>query len=87
MDHNDIDHSHLYVPPPSGSSKQPDRSQLIPSRSPRLPEDDEEGAAEESIFRNMTFEEVLEDLNARFLINLPKEEMTLVRIYWQAEQA
>ncbi|KAK8845593.1 hypothetical protein IAR55_006309 [Kwoniella newhampshirensis] len=42
---------------------------------------------EENIFRDMNWEEILEDLNARFLINLPKEEMSLVRVYWQAEQA
>jgi mRNA-decapping enzyme subunit 2 len=49
--------------------------------------DDEDDGGDENIFRDMTFDEVLEDLNARFLVNLPKEEMTLVRIYWQAEQA
>ncbi|WVW81843.1 hypothetical protein I302_103841 [Kwoniella bestiolae CBS 10118] len=42
---------------------------------------------EENIFRDMSWEEILEDLNARFLINLPREEMSLVRVYWQAEQA
>lgn len=41
----------------------------------------------DSIFRDMTFDEVLEELNARFLVNLPREEMGLVRVYWQAEQA
>lgn len=35
----------------------------------------------------MTFDEILEDLNARFLVNMPKEESGLVRVYWQAEQA
>ncbi|ODN96275.1 hypothetical protein I350_08286 [Cryptococcus amylolentus CBS 6273] len=42
---------------------------------------------EDNIFRDMTFDEIMEDLNARFLINLPKEEMNLLRVYWQAEQA
>ena len=51
-----------------------------------VPEDDPD-VSEENIFRDMTFEEILEDLNARFLINLPREEMSLVRVYWQAEQA
>lgn len=46
-------------------------------------EDDDD----ENLFRDWTFEEVLEDLNTRFLVNLPEEEMTLVRLYWQAEQA
>ncbi|WWD22542.1 hypothetical protein CI109_107035 [Kwoniella shandongensis] len=52
-------------------------------------DDPEEGTYEdeENIFRDMNWEEILEDLNARFLINLPKEEMSLVRVYWQAEQA
>ncbi|WVF65939.1 hypothetical protein IAT40_000677 [Kwoniella sp. CBS 6097] len=48
---------------------------------------DDEPGEEENIFRDMNFEEILEDLNARFLINLPREEMSLVRVYWQAEQA
>jgi mRNA-decapping enzyme subunit 2 len=48
---------------------------------------DEGFGAEENMFRDMSFEEILEDLNARFLVNLPREEMTLVRVYWQAEQA
>jgi mRNA-decapping enzyme subunit 2 len=42
---------------------------------------------EESIFRNMPFEDVLEELIARFMVNLPREETTPVRLYWQAEQA
>lgn len=50
-------------------------------------EDEMFDGGDENIFRDMTFDEVLEDLNARFLVNLPKEEMSLVRVYWQAEQA
>lgn len=49
-------------------------------------EEEDEGD-EENIFREMTFDEILEDLNARFLVNMPKEESGLVRVYWQAEQA
>lgn len=49
--------------------------------------DTDPDASEENIFQDMTFDEILEDLNARFLINLPREEMSLVRVYWQAEQA
>jgi mRNA-decapping enzyme subunit 2 len=56
------------------------------SSSPR-PQDDEGDASEENMFRDMTLDEILEDLHARFLINLPREEMSLVRVYWQAEQA
>lgn len=59
-----------------------------------IPADDEydyggdaDADVDESIFRDMTFDEVLEDLNARFLVNLPEEERSLVRLYWQAEQA
>lgn len=48
---------------------------------------EEEELDQDSIFRDMTFDEVLEELNARFLVNLPREEMGLVRVYWQAEQA
>ena len=50
-------------------------------------EHDAGDGSEENVFRDMTFEEILEDLNARFLVNLPREEMSLVRVYWQAEQA
>lgn len=52
-----------------------------------IPDPDEDMGDEENIFRDMSFDEILEDLNARFLVNLPKEEMNLVRVYWQAEQA
>lgn len=55
-----------------------------PAGSSTIPDDDGD---EENVFRDMTFEEILEDLNARFLVNLPEEELTLVRLYWQAEQA
>lgn len=52
-----------------------------------IPDPDDDLPEEENIFRDMSFDEILEDLNARFLVNLPKEEMNLVRVYWQAEQA
>ena len=52
-----------------------------------IPDPDDDVGDEVNIFRDMSFEEILEDLNARFLVNLPKEEMNLVRVYWQAEQA
>lgn len=52
-----------------------------------IPDPDDDVGDEENIFRDMSFDEILEDLNARFLVNLPKEEMNLVRVYWQAEQA
>jgi hypothetical protein len=52
-----------------------------------IPDPDDDMGDEENIFREMSFDEILEDLNARFLVNLPKEEMNLVRVYWQAEQA
>lgn len=52
-----------------------------------IPDPEDDVPDEENIFRDMTFDEVLEDLNARFLVNLPKEESSLVRVYWQAEQA
>lgn len=63
----------------------PTTAQYEPPAGPStIPDDDGD---EENIFRDMTFEEILEDLNARFLVNLPEEELTLVRLYWQAEQA
>jgi mRNA-decapping enzyme subunit 2 len=44
-------------------------------------------ADEDNVFRDMSFEDVLEELIARFMVNLPREETTPVRLYWQAEQA
>jgi mRNA-decapping enzyme subunit 2 len=41
----------------------------------------------ENIFRGLSFEEILEELIARFMVNLPRAEITPVRLYWQAEQA
>ncbi|RXK34654.1 hypothetical protein M231_08089 [Tremella mesenterica] len=60
--------------------------QMTSSR-PITPFDEEDEGGEDNLFRDMTFDEILEELNARFLINLPQEEMTPVRAYWQAEQA
>ena len=42
---------------------------------------------QDNVFRDMTFDEIMEELIARFMVNLPREETTLVRLYWQAEQA
>lgn len=42
---------------------------------------------EENVFRDMSFEDILEELIARFMVNLPRAETTPVRLYWQAEQA
>jgi len=51
-------------------------------------QDDMEGTDEEdNVFRDMSFEDILEELIARFMVNLPREETTPVRLYWQAEQA
>lgn len=79
-------------PPPhlnSSSSSSAMTPTLAPAASTSmLPEEEETfDGGDENVFRDMTFDEVLEDLNARFLVNLPKEEMSLVRVYWQAEQA
>jgi mRNA-decapping enzyme subunit 2 len=51
-------------------------------------QDDMEQADEETnAFRDMSFDDIMEDLIARFMVNLPREETTPVRLYWQAEQA
>ncbi|WWC58153.1 uncharacterized protein I303_100688 [Kwoniella dejecticola CBS 10117] len=78
----------------SSSTPIPHNPALLPSKlqQPLLSGEDQEDPSagqedEENIFRDMSWEEILEDLNARFLINLPREEMSLVRVYWQAEQA
>lgn len=47
-------------------------------------DDSDDGAA---MFADLSFAEVVDELIARFLINLPPEETTLMRVYWQAEQA
>lgn len=80
-------HPHLdagYYSPSSSSS--PLESNSFPTVGPD-PDDTATGDDEDNMFRDMSFDEILEDLNARFLINLPKEEMNLLRVYWQAEQA
>jgi hypothetical protein len=46
--------------------------------------DDDES---DNVFRDMPFEDIMEELIARFMVNLPREETTPVRLYWQAEQA
>lgn len=80
-------HPHLhpgYYSPSSSSS--PLESNSFPVVGPDQ-DDITTGDDEDNMFRDMSFDEILEDLNARFLINLPKEEMNLLRVYWQAEQA
>jgi hypothetical protein len=42
---------------------------------------------EDNVFKDMSFEDVLEELIARFMVNLPRMETTPVRLYWQAEEA
>ncbi|OWZ52898.1 mRNA-decapping enzyme subunit 2 [Cryptococcus neoformans c45] len=76
-------HSGYYSP---SSSSSPLESNSFPVVGPD-PDDTTTGDDEDNMFRDMSFDEILEDLNARFLINLPKEEMNLLRVYWQAEQA
>nr|ODN87587.1 hypothetical protein L203_03366 [Cryptococcus depauperatus CBS 7841] len=70
----------LYDSSPLASAES---SPMAQAAVPAPAEDDDQ----DNIFREMSFDEILEDLNARFLINLPKEEMSLLRVYWQAEQA
>ncbi|KIY30842.1 mRNA-decapping enzyme subunit 2 [Cryptococcus gattii E566] len=76
-------HSGYYSP---SSSSSPLESNSFPTVGPDT-DDTATGDDEDNMFRDMSFDEILEDLNARFLINLPKEEMNLLRVYWQAEQA
>lgn len=76
-------HSGYYSP---SSSSSPLESNSFPTVGSD-PDDTATGDDEDNMFRDMSFDEILEDLNARFLINLPKEEMNLLRVYWQAEQA
>ena len=37
--------------------------------------------------QGMSLQEVMEDLNVRFIINCPEEELTLERVFFQIEQA
>jgi hypothetical protein len=48
---------------------------------------DADAEMDDTIFRDLTFDEVIEDLNTRFLVNLPEEERTLIRLCFQAEEA
>lgn len=56
----------------------PSSTQVVP---------DEDDGSEDNIFRDMEFEDVLDELAGRFLVNLPEEENSSLRLYWQAEQA
>ena len=47
----------------------------------------ESDSGEDAAFWDMPFAEILDELYARFLLNLPEEEMEPTRVYWQAEQA
>lgn len=47
---------------------------------------DDEDADEEAL-EELKFEEVLDDLNGRFILNLPEAERTYERLFWQAEEA
>lgn len=87
---------HHFFPQPSSSSSTPlpfptssdlPQHHELETRDSIIPDAEDDVPDEENIFRDMTFDEILEDLNARFLVNMPKEESSLVRVYWQAEQA
>lgn len=83
MDSHDPAQHSLYDSDPAESSS----SAMASRHRPTSPREDDEEAGEENVFRYMTFEEILEDLSARFLNNLPQEEIEPVRAYWAAEQA
>ena len=83
MDSHDPSQPSFYDSDPAESSS----SAMAPRHRPMSPREDDEEASEENIFRYMSFEEILEDLSARFLNNLPQEEIEPVRAYWAAEQA
>lgn len=75
-----------YTTPPSpASSSSHGPAWMHPDRTPDVLDDMDEDDLE--IWRDKSFEETLEDLTARFMVNLPSSEITLVRLYWQAEQA
>ena len=79
----------LFDAPSASSSSRPTPqppTDMFPDTSAIFPDPEEEGT-EENIFRDMSFQDIMEELNARFLVNLPREEQGLVRVYWQAEQA
>jgi hypothetical protein len=63
-------------------------SRIAPAWTQSDYQEDMDGAEEEdNVFKDMSFEDVLEELIARFMVNLPRMETTPVRLYWQAEEA
>lgn len=69
---------------------QPSSSSSVPVWAHTDSHDEMDGTGEDdqdNVFRDMSFDDTMEELIARFMVNLPKEETTLVRLYWQAEQA
>ena len=61
----------------------PPLTSLPTSPAAHMTDDDDEGA----IFRDMSFTDIMEELHARFLVNLGQEERGMIRLYWAAEQA
>jgi len=77
-------------PPPHMADEYPSSPGASSSTAQR-PLVEENGFEEEiqvdDIFRDLSITEIMEELETRFLYNLPKVETDLVRLYWQAEQA
>jgi hypothetical protein len=48
---------------------------------------DAAGLEVEQAMSKMGMAEILDELNSRFLVNLPTQEYDLIRLYWQTEQA
>lgn len=75
----------------------PDAARALPPSAPHTSADDphpdaddsndDSGAETERAMSKMGMRDILDDLNSRFLLNLPVQEMDLIRLYWQTEQA
>lgn len=78
-----VSSSHPY---PDNVVADPNKSSLIASMFEDADEEEEIGD-DENPYKGLPLEEVLDDLNTRFLINLPQSEWRAERLYWHAEQA
>lgn len=77
--------SHPY---PDDIAADPTKSSLVASLFGDDDGDEDESMEEdENPFRGWPLEDVLDDLNTRFLLHLPQSEWRAERLYWQTEQA
>lgn len=63
-------------------------SRLAPETIESIDHDEmDDDDADQEFLKNMSFEEALEEVTAKFMANVPKAETVPVRLYFLAEQA